>query len=141
MAPLFFFGTLMDKDVLSLVLQRPLEEELQTARLAGFRRETARDACYPLLVPACGASVEGSLFCGCGPGDIARINHYEAGEYRAELRAVQLGDGSRRRAWLYMARENCLKASGQPWELERWQATGKADLLAACPDWMRAFRP
>lgn len=135
--PLFLFGTLMDRDVLALVLKRPLQAAaLETARLDGFRRERARGASWPLLVAAPGEAVEGCLLGDLATRDIGRINHYEGGEYRAELHTVRLANGTRCRAWLYMAREHRLASSGEPWELERWQAHGKHGLLARCPRWM-----
>ena len=49
----FFFGTLMDRDVLELVLDRPVtERDLSPARLNGFaRRRIAKDS-FPVLIKA-----------------------------------------------------------------------------------------
>ena len=51
----FFFGTLMDQDVLSVVLgRRPAPGMIRSASLAGYRRFRARCESYPVLVAASG---------------------------------------------------------------------------------------
>src|SRR3954451_21868760 len=60
--PLFFFGALMDLDVLAYLLERPVDlDDLQPATIAGFRRVRAAGASYPVLVPEAGGKVEGRL--------------------------------------------------------------------------------
>ena len=140
--PLFFFGTLTDLDVLAYVLGRPLDlDDLEPAALDGRRRVRAWDASYPLLVPAgdAGAAVTGLLLRRATRRDVARVNHFESGEYRAELRPVRaLRDGVSRPAWLYAALEG-LAATDEPWELEAWQAAHKRDNFVACDGWMADF--
>ncbi len=140
--PLFFFGTLTDLDVLAYVLGRPVDlDDLEPAALDGHRRVRARDACYPLLVPAPddGAAVTGLLLRRATRRDVARVNHFENGEYRAELRPVRTPrDGVSRPAWLYAALED-LAATDEPWGLEAWQAVHKGDFFAACDGWMADF--
>ena len=137
--PLFFFGTLTDLDVLAYVLGRPVDlDDLEPAALDGHRRVRARDASYPLLVPADDdiAIVTGVLLRRATRRDVARVNHFEGGEYRAELRLVRaLRDGVGRRAWLYAALEG-LAATDEPWELEAWRALHKPGFFAACDGWM-----
>ena len=141
--PLFFFGTLTDLDVLAYVLGRPVDlDDLEPAALDGHRRVRALDASYPLLLPApfgtgAGAAVPGMLLRRASRRDIARVNHFESGEYRAELHPVRaLGDGLTRQAWLYVALEGRLAATDEPWELEAWRALHKPGFFAACDGWM-----
>lgn len=137
--PLFFFGTLMDLDVLAYVLARPLAvDDLAPATIDGFRRVATRAGSYPVLVPAAGGRVEGRLLRRAGRRDIARINHYESGEYRAELHPVTDADGARRAAWLYLGLDH-LGALDRPWELESWRARHKDGFFAACDGWMADF--
>jgi gamma-glutamylcyclotransferase (GGCT)/AIG2-like uncharacterized protein YtfP len=137
--PLFFFGTLMDIEVLAHVLARPLApEQVVPAWIEGFRRMGTAGRGYPILVPAEGGLLEGRLLRYVSRRDIARINHYESGEYRAELRRVSLGDGTRVPAWLYLALDH-LVADGGLWELEAWQARHKLGFFAACDGWMADF--
>jgi hypothetical protein len=137
--PVFFFGTLTDLDVLAHVLGRPLDlDDLEPATLDGHRRVRARDASYPLLIaaPFGAAAVPGLLLRRASRRDIARVNHFESGEYRAELRPVRaLRDGTTRRAWLYVALEG-LAPTDEAWDLEAWRALHKRDFFAACDGWM-----
>ena len=85
--PLFLFGTLMDLDLLTYLLQRPVDvEDLVPATIHGFRRARAAGASYPVLVAEPGGMVAGRLLRRVTVRDIARINHYESEEYRAECR-------------------------------------------------------
>lgn len=137
--PLFFFGTLMDLDVLAYLLERPVDlDDLQPASLTGFRRVCAAGASYPVLVPDEGGVVEGRLFSRARVRDIARINHYESDEYLAELRLVNTGAGLDVAAWLYLGLDG-LVASDAPWSLAEWQRTAKAGFLATCDAWMADF--
>jgi Gamma-glutamyl cyclotransferase, AIG2-like len=136
--PLFFYGTLTDPDVLARVLARPVAAaDLAPASVAGLRRVRAAGASYPVVLPAPGGRVGGLLLLRAGRRDIARINHYESGEYRAELRPA-LAAGGPRPAWLYVPLHPLPAPSpaGEPWELEAWRREHKAAFFAACDGWM-----
>ena len=134
--PLFFFGTLTDLDVLAYVLERPIDlDDLAPAALAGYRRVQALGVSYPVLVPDRAGVVEGRLLRRATRRDIARINHFESGEYRAELHAVSTDDGAAQPAWLYLGLGH-LAAAGEPWLLGAWQAMRKPGFFAACDGWM-----
>jgi hypothetical protein len=96
-------------------------------------------ACYPVLTPCPDGVVEGRLLRQATGRDIARINHYESGEYLAELRHVVTGDGREVAAWLYLGLDH-LQASGEPWSLDEWQRHDKSGFFAACDGWMSEFR-
>lgn len=137
--PLFFFGTLMDLDVLAYVLARPVDvDDLVPAAIEGFRRVAIRSGSYPMLVPHSGTTVEGRLLRRASVRDIARINHYESEEYRAELHSVRASDGCLLPAWLYLGLDH-LQATDEPWDLETWQARHKEGFFAACDGWMADF--
>jgi len=137
--PLFFFGTLMDLDVLAYLLERPVDlDDLEAATITGFRRVAATGACYPVLVPEPGGTVEGRLLRRATARDIARINHYESEEYLAELRSVTAGAGREVAAWLYLGLDG-LVSGDQPWSLEDWQRTVKPRFFAPCDGWMADF--
>jgi hypothetical protein len=138
--PLFFFGTLTDLDVLAYVLARPIDlDDLRPATLPGFRRERAEGASYPVLVPEPDGRVEGRLLRHATRRDIARINHYESEEYRAELHLVAEAEDAHYPAWLYLGLDH-LAASGEAWELAAWQERHKMGFFAACDGWMEGFR-
>src|SRR3546814_19249386 len=74
----FFFGTLMDPDVLRLVLGRPVTRgALAPARLHGYRRMRILRARFPVLVAAPPAAVAGLVFNAAGPQEAARILFFE----------------------------------------------------------------
>lgn len=137
--PLFFFGTLMDLDVLTYLLERPVDvADLCPARICGFRRMGVAGASYPMLVPDELAAVEGRLLRRATVRDIARINHYESDEYRAELRHVVTADGVDTAAWLYLGLDHMTPAE-EPWSLARWQYEHKPGFFGACDGWMSDF--
>ncbi len=138
--PLFFFGTLMDHEILSHLLQRPVSPaSLEPARLPGFRRIRAHNADYPLLVPAPEGAVEGRLFRAYGEEDLRRINHYECDEYHAELHEVLRPCGESVPAWVYRGREAVLLKGREPWDLESWARIHKASFFARIDEWMADF--
>jgi hypothetical protein len=137
--PLFFFGTLMDLDVLTYLLERPIDvEDLHPAEFRGFRRMGVAGASYPMLVADEAAAIEGRLLRRATARDIARINHYESEEYRAELRHVVTEQGVETTAWLYLGLDHMVAAE-EPWSLARWQAEHKLAFFAACDGWMSDF--
>ncbi len=135
--PLFFFGTLMDRDVLTYVLGRPVDvEDLAIATLDGFRRVQVLGRSYPMLVPGPAGCVQGRLFLRATARDIRRINHFESGEYHADRRFVRDAAGADHWAWLYVAQEGALVPSEAPWTLEVWTERHKAGFFADCDGWM-----
>lgn len=121
---LFFFGTLMDRDLLSVVLSRPADGlHLAHAQVSGFvRRQTAEEA-FPILVPQADGQVDGVVAGGIGYGDIDRLLFFEGGEYTlAEL--VVTTDHGRSDAHLF-ASTGRLTATDQPWSFNAWQTLHK----------------
>lgn len=140
--PLFFFGTLMDREVLSLVLGRPVgADELEPATLRGFRRVRARGASYPVLVPDPQGRVEGRLLRKASPAERARLDAYEGPAY--ELAPVEIEDraGRKLRALFYRAVPGRIAPSSEPWELADWQARFKPLYLAQGPGLIAAELP
>ncbi len=136
--PLFFYGTLTDPDVLAHVLARPVDpRDLEPAAVAGLVRVRAPGASYPVVLPApSGSVVEGLLLRRATRRDIARVNHYESGEYRAELRPALAAAGPTA-AWLYVPLLCPAPApAGPPWSLDAWRQEHKAAFFAACDGWM-----
>lgn len=129
--PLFFFGTLMDAEVLGLVIGRRVGEgDLEPARLAGFRRVQAMGASYPVLVPDPAGLVEGRLFRGATAAERARLDAYEGEAYRLGPVTVEDAAGRTVGALAYLAVPGRIAPSPEPWELGDWQARHKAAYLA-----------
>jgi hypothetical protein len=133
----FFFGTLMDPDVLATVLDRPLAVgELSQAWLRGFRRVRAATVSYPVLVPAAGLPVGGVLFHPRSDRDEVRIRHFEDEEYIDRWLIVQLPGGRRLPARVFFSLE-ALGCTDHPWNLAEWAHEHKAAFLEQCREWMR----
>lgn len=134
----FFFGTLMDPDVLGSVLGRALDRrELAAARLPGFRCVKARFGPYPVLVPRSEAEVDGCLLPAPGPRDERRIIWFEEDEYAPVWQTVKVtATGHRRRARVFLSGD-LLGATAEPWVFERWAEREKVDYLRQCETWMQ----
>jgi Gamma-glutamyl cyclotransferase, AIG2-like len=132
----FFFGTLMDRDVLATVLDRPVAgDELQQAWLHGYRRVRAATASYPVLVPAPGLVVVGVLFHARSARDEVRIRHFEDQEYVDRWLIAQMPGGRRLPARVFFPLET-LGCTDHPWDLAEWAQEHKAAFLKKCPRWM-----
>ncbi|MCU0837668.1 MAG: gamma-glutamylcyclotransferase [Rhodospirillales bacterium] len=126
----FFYGTLMDGEVLSAVVGRDADRLARSsARLSGYRRCRARGASYPVIVTAAGAQTAGVLVSGLTATDARRLAAYEGEGYRSCRCTVRRSDGARVAAWLFVPR--CRRmATTAPWSLADWQRTHKAAFLA-----------
>lgn len=129
--PHFFFGTLMDPDILGLVIGRPVDpRELEPARLSGFRRVRVQGASYPVLVPDPAGLVEGRLWRAGAAAERARLDAYEGPGYRLEPVTVETRKGERLAALVYRAVPGALHPTDEVWELATWQARFKPLYLA-----------
>jgi hypothetical protein len=133
----FFFGTLMDREVLATVLDRAVAgDELRRAWLHGYRRVRAASVSYPILVPAAGLVVGGVVFQPKSTRDDVRIRHFEEGEYAEHWSIVRLAGGRRLAARVFLAFET-LQATEEAWDLGAWASAHKTAFLAQCREWMR----
>ena len=133
----FFFGTLVDRDVLAAVLDRPVgDDELSRAWLHGYRRVRAAGASYPILVPAPGVVVGGVVFQPRHARDDVRIRHFEDGEYAERWLLVRLTGGRQLVTRVFFALEG-LQPTDESWDVEAWARTHKEAFLEQCREWMR----
>ena len=135
----FFFGTLTDRDVLELVLQRPVAADaLVPASLAGYRRVRILRDSFPILVADPDASVDGVVFTTATAEEDARILFFEDYDHdMAPCRPV-LANGETVEATFCGAEEGVL-ASDEPWELGRWAIRHKAGFLQLAAVYMACF--
>lgn len=134
----FFFGTLMDRDVLEQVLDRKVSDrDVAAARLHGYRRVRAAHEPYPVLVPDPAADpVPGLLLLRASVRDEVRISHFEEDEYVEHWVTVELDAGGVVRARAFFAAAD-LGATDQPWDPAAWAREHKARYLDLCREWMR----
>ena len=112
----FFYGSLMDSDVLASVLGHRVDPAtVRPARIKGWRRVRVRDAWYPMLVRSSGAVIEGLLAEGLSHADVLRLHAYEGADYQARNLCVELADGKRVRAEIFMTKPG-VAASSEKWD-------------------------
>jgi hypothetical protein len=133
----FFYGTLMDRDVLARVLARPVrDDELVPAILPGFRRVGSPGVVYPRLVTDPGARVCGLALAAPGPRDLVRLHWFEDGEYVAARAKIRLAHGHTVTACYFSAFDGVLPADATEWCPMTWTLRDKPHYLDRCDGWM-----
>ena len=139
--PMFFFGTLMDEDVLRAVLGHPLTAlGLQPARLAGWRRVGIAGRSYPMLIPHATGWVDGVLVYGLDERDRRRLDFYEGPEYRMGIVTVRAAEYGDLPAGTYLCRPEVVAAGREEWRLETWRLRHKRTALARIRALMAGWR-
>jgi hypothetical protein len=125
----FFYGTLMDPDVLAAVIGRPASGvRRRRAFVEGYRRFHRLGATYPILVPAPDSRIDGVLALGLRPADTARLIAFEGSDYHlveVPVRTVWRGPS---RAMVFMPRPEVM-ASLEEWTLVAWTRRHKKEYL------------
>ena len=106
------------------------------ATLAGYRRVQAWVSATRCWCRIARGVVEGRLLRRATRRDIARINHFESGEYRAELQLRGHGRGGDAAGMALSWAWTISLATAEPWLLAAWQAMHKPGFFAACDGWM-----
>lgn len=129
----FFFGTLMDRDVLELVLDRTVvAEDLVAARLDGFSRRRIKKDSFPVLTLDPGHSVEGLVFTPRDQSDHDRILFFEDFDYDLAPCRPVLTEGAEigvEIEALYCGASEASDAADEFWDLSSWAARHKAAFL------------
>jgi len=135
----FFFGTLMDADVMEAVIGRPLPPAwARPARLSGYRRVCLREEPFPVLVPAAGMSVLGIVVDWLNAEDIDRVLFFESIEY-APLEVIVAVDGGGRESAMVFADSGAAERRDTPWDITVWAARQKAEDLRLTRLWMAFY--
>ena len=136
----FFYGTLLDTDIRRAVLQDLCDSLTMTpAELPSFRRVTARDSNYPVLVPCPSGRVKGYLADGLDLQGLARAAYFEGAKYHPVQRAVRDSSGQWKTAWLFLPVTPRHHANRTRWSLLRWQRQHKRRVLSMTKRWMAEF--
>jgi hypothetical protein len=126
-APYFFFGTLMDAELLARVAGEPVAPgQIVPAEIAGFRRTGVIARSYPILMERPGGRVAGVLVFGLSPRAGTRLDAYEGANY--ELKPVTVRAGRwwvAARYYAFVGMKNGLRSDGRLWVLERWRRRWK----------------
>ena len=125
MSRFFFYGTLLDRDVMALVIGRRLPPRaFVPASLPGHARRRAKGASYPIVVRDPRGEVPGAVVGGLSARDVARLSAYEGPGYRVvPLRCGSAG--ALITVSVFEPLESHLQPSGELWDLALWQRRAK----------------
>jgi hypothetical protein len=121
----FFYGTLLDADVMALVIGRRLPPHCYVAAtLPGHARRRAKGASYPIVLSDPHANVEGAVVGGLSAQDVARLAAFEGPRYRVASRKVRINE---RIAWVSVFEpvEQRFEPVAGRWDLAVWQRRDK----------------
>lgn len=120
--PLFFYGTLRNRDVLEAVLGHDAQGlRFRSARLPDYGLHRLAGTTYPVILPEAGAVAEGILVDGLSEADLDRIWFYEDdAEYGLTTITVDTDNG-RVDAQAFIAAMAEARTDGR-WSLEEWEA-------------------
>lgn len=126
-APYFFYGTLMDRELLERVAGEPVApSRVAPATISGFRRTGVVGRSYPILVENPGGRVAGILVFGLSARAAMRLDAYEGANYRladAEVKAGQRLVAVR--YYAFVGATNGLRSDWRDWDLDRWRRRWK----------------
>ncbi|HJQ60211.1 MAG TPA: gamma-glutamylcyclotransferase family protein [Vineibacter sp.] len=128
----FFYGSLMDPDVLSRVIgRRVVASVMVPASLLGWRRTSIAEGSYPIVLRDKASRVDGVVVDGISATEADLLTTYEGPRYRLIRAFADIGGRGPRGVFLYQPRPGAFTPTDADWSLATWQATHKARFLAA----------
>lgn len=125
----FFYGSLMDRELLEAVIGRNAGHlKFTLGWLKGFAAEIAANYSFPTLIERRAGRVDGLIVEHLTATDVERIAYFEDEEYAPTIADVATAD-TEIAARFYVATTR-LKSSGRPWNFEHWRRHDKPLLLA-----------
>lgn len=136
----FFFGTLLDEEVLTLVVGRAIPAaDKRPATLGGFRRVKAQGVTYPIIVRRQNSSVAGMLVSGITGEEAELLIAYEGANY--DLATLPVIAGRERLVRVFVpAGSGGLTPLDDDWTLEEWSRLHRAGFVARLRQWKTADR-
>lgn len=126
----FFYGTLLDHDVISLVLGRRVSPQAYTpAALPGHARRRVKGASYPIVVRDPKGEVRGAIVGGLSLRDVEHLARYEGPRYCIAPLKVRI-DGVTSTVSVFAPREERFQPTSGEWNLVAWQRRYKRAFLA-----------
>jgi len=137
--PLFAFGTLMDPDVLGIVLGAGAAAwRTMPARVHDRARRWVVDDHYPVLVESPGVHVDGLLIHGLAETALDRIRFFEGEEFALAPIVVRDTDDDEIDA-RYFADTGRKDIADIAWSLADWQTSTKSDTLPRVHRYMACY--
>lgn len=135
---LFFFGSLMDMELLSLVIARGVDQfEVASATLHGFARRRACGEPFPIVVPHPGGRIDGAMVTGLTEADVDRIQYFEGSDYALQSFAVECA-GQRVEALVFVPTAR-LEAEPVEWDFDGWVQDERAICIALAEELMSHY--
>lgn len=128
----FFYGTLIDPDVRTLVLGREAEAacRAEPGSLPGWRAVRVQGKTYPAVVERRGATTGGVIADGLPAAAMARLVAYEGPEYVVRELPVECGaNGERAVASVFVAGPEC-RITTADWRFTDWERRDKRRFVA-----------
>ncbi len=134
----FFFGTLMDVDVLELVVDRPVDPSVfMPARLDGFRRVRVAWDSFPMLVHDRDGSVDGMVFTSRSSLEDDRIRFFE--DYDYDLAPCRPIVASGKIDAVFCGTDASVEPTEETWTLAGWAERYKPGFLELSAEYMDCF--
>ncbi|MEL6198351.1 MAG: gamma-glutamylcyclotransferase, partial [Pseudomonadota bacterium] len=135
MKPIFFFGTLRDLLLLSIVIGRRIgPDEAPQARAHGWQTWQVRNEAYPMLRQAEGTTADGLLFRPATDEERAAILFYEEAEYALTTIVVETATGTAEA--VFFDATGKIAMGDAPWCFDQWTAADRPVALEAAAELM-----
>jgi len=135
----FFFGSLMDQEVLEIVVGRTvLKEEMIVAVLPGYRRISVSNESYPALAHTPEQSIEGILIETLDATEALRVMYFEGEEYKPEEVQLVLKNQKPTSAFCFLPSPD-LDTNDLEWDFEEWRKNHLSDFLHLSEEWMASY--
>lgn len=136
----FFFGTLMDPQVLEIAAGRTvLEEETIIAELHGYKRVTVANEQHSTLAHIPYQTVEGILVESLDATESLRILHFEGDKHTPEEVQLQLKNQKPVSAYCFLPTAKT-QALTEDWDFEQWRRKHLQSFLLLSEKRMDSYR-
>lgn len=137
MPAFFFYGSLMDDEVVQAILSKPLRIlRPRAAVLPGYRRVYVAGTLYPAIIQDSHSRVEGLLVSDVTRQDQLKLDRFEGVGYAAQPVDVLVAEDIREIGLVYQPKRG-LRLTDKVWSLSEWQRKHKARCR---PDWQGPLR-
>lgn len=131
---LFTYGTLMDADIMNVLLGRTLT--FRKGFLNGYARHPVESTCYPGLIPAENAQTKGIVYHGLLPDDWPLLDWFEDVLYSRETVLVEMDTGPLVEAQVYVVQPDQVSALNldADWCFEKFKREDYPTYAPMCRD-------
>ena len=137
--PFFLYGSLMDPELLALVIGRATDGlRFEMATVHGFLCRRALNESFPVLVPHAGGQVVGVLVFDLTSADVARLQFYEGSWYALEALPVECCGGEVLTAQVFLPTAH-IAADEMVWDFDAWAAVERPLFMALVQECMSRY--